>query len=184
MARELNRVPLGLLSILDMKARGDTPRELNPSLVPTIDILKLYLLQNRESIVGATDTITDPGLYLDVSTTGPGGTPATQVPNDELWYVHHYTQFVITTDLLPTGIQLVWHPALFLQGDNARPQLCFDGMHQPTSPWFEGCAAYMQGRNHFWMKPGDVSAAWVGVFTAGSFPITIGCEMSITRFLI
>lgn len=77
MAGEINRVPAGLLALLDMKARGQNPRELAPQLLGTVELLDLYLSQNRRTDSGAVS-----------SAISPTNVTTFTVPQDQLWYAY------------------------------------------------------------------------------------------------
>lgn len=72
----INRVPPGLLSLLDIKAQGENPRFLGDQVTPTFDFWQLYEIEKREPRASA------------VVGSGTVGLKATiQVPNNEYWHV-------------------------------------------------------------------------------------------------
>lgn len=79
----LNRIPPGLLDLLDLKTLGRNPDALGSVVAPTLDLLPQYLLTRRQLITPASRSgIAADGFYI------PGG-PATDyvVPETEVWYV-------------------------------------------------------------------------------------------------
>jgi len=77
MAGEVNRVPLGLLGLLDMKARGQTPRILDPSVQLGIEAADFYLQANRTTIQAAGSFVSGVGYF-----------PSFTVPNGIAYYIH------------------------------------------------------------------------------------------------
>lgn len=73
---------LGLPSLLGLKGFG-APAILEGVVRPSLDILQLYLIQNRESIT--TGTVAAPAAG------GNSFQSNAQVPVGELWYVWHFT---------------------------------------------------------------------------------------------
>jgi len=75
----INRVPQGLLGLLDAKTQGETPKDSSGVLSPTIDLTPNYLanipLQIALAVAGASSTI---GYKTASQVTVPAG---------ELWYV-------------------------------------------------------------------------------------------------
>lgn len=78
MSGEVNRVPVGLLSILDMKARGQNPRVLDGTLGASIELLDLYLQQNRQSLQAGTNFVNARGFF-----------GAFTVPQGSIYWVHN-----------------------------------------------------------------------------------------------
>lgn len=90
----INRVPRGLLSLLDLKAQGENARELSYQLTTVIEALDFYLAAFREIV---TDTETVPG-------TGPDGDPNLSPPAGQIWFVRQFGVF--STADLPVGATL------------------------------------------------------------------------------
>ena len=72
----INRVPVGLLDLLDMKSRGQSPRELAGQVQGGIDLLPLYEIDLQRAAASVV-----------VNVNAPGSTHGIQVPNDEIWHV-------------------------------------------------------------------------------------------------
>lgn len=77
MAGEINRVPVGLLSLLDMKARGQSPRILSGSVDASLELLDFYLQNGRQIFSGNASSGAAP-FNVTIGT----------VPQNELWYIH------------------------------------------------------------------------------------------------
>lgn len=80
MTGEINRVPPGLLSLLDMKVSGQNPRLLSGELSASADILELYLQQGRTNAQAATNVINATGFY-----------PAFTVPDAQYYWLHGFS---------------------------------------------------------------------------------------------
>lgn len=77
MAGEINRVPVGLLSLLDMKARGQSPRILSSQVDASLEMLDFYLQNGRQVFSGSA-----------TSGAAPANAVIGTVPQNELWYIH------------------------------------------------------------------------------------------------
>lgn len=89
MAGPLNRVPLGLLSFLELKApSGRYPVQLADQILPQLDMEKFYRPQAHRAGLGlqAGGAIVGPNRF-SVFTLGS----ATIVPQGELWFLAEYT---------------------------------------------------------------------------------------------
>lgn len=72
----INRVPAGLLDLLDMKSRGQTPRELDGRLQSVADIIDLYCLDRIRNVAGTSTASGTVGLKTCVT-----------VPQQEWWWI-------------------------------------------------------------------------------------------------
>lgn len=79
----INRVPQGLLSLLDLKAQGENAKQLGGELQTVIDTSDLYIGSIRRS---QSSTITPAGVGLNLFT-------ALTVPAGFVWVVTHATVF-------------------------------------------------------------------------------------------
>lgn len=75
---DINRVPLGLLSLLDIQSQGSYPADLQATVQAGIDITHLYLAAKRQELVQ---------VGGGVSTTLGGQSGFVVVPQGELWLV-------------------------------------------------------------------------------------------------
>lgn len=90
-------LPQGLLGLLQLKNVGHNPRELNDSVQPTLDLWRIYLQADSEALFTANIPITAVGGAFPV-------VPDAQVPNDEIWAVHHFS--ASTFGVLAAGQEL------------------------------------------------------------------------------
>lgn len=154
----VNRVPTGLLSILDMKARGQNPRNLSPNVDLSIEGLQLYLLQNRETRIGQTGIINAPGWWPDTSA---GASPC-RVPDNEYWYVWAggYRTFVAVA--AATNYRL--RPAVLSIGQTVTFPTLYGGATTYGTGFFMDSDI---NTAPFWMGPGDVYGLYATVVTLG-----------------
>jgi len=82
----INRVPAGLLGLLDAKTQGQTPQDSSGVLSPTIDLTPNYLANIPYTA----------GLANEVSTT-IGLKAILEVPAGELWYVYAVSSEVVAS---------------------------------------------------------------------------------------
>lgn len=104
MEAPINRFARGLLSFLDLKQQGKTPRELGSIVTPEIDLTQFYLqdvLQDQGIFQAAAAIPISAGGNVnrrftiaspDTGLTAAGGLA---VPQDEIWYVDRWQVFVI-----------------------------------------------------------------------------------------
>ncbi len=100
MSGEINRVPEGLLSLLDMKARGQNPRTLSGVLQAGVDLTQLYLWGRRARASGSAVVL--PTTFGAIDITGP----SVIVPQTQLWIVERVTTYT-SNPLIGSG-QLRW----------------------------------------------------------------------------
>jgi len=86
----INRVPVGLLSLLGIRAGGQNPAVLEDQVRPVIDLTALYLASFIERNVDS-NNVTVVGAFASNLI----------VPQGEAWYVHRYT--IITSAALGAG---------------------------------------------------------------------------------
>lgn len=80
MTGEINRVPIGLLSLFDMKARGQNPRLLSEAVQAGLDIGRL-ILENERRLIRGTVSATAVGYAVF---------PQLTVPQGQLWVIHGF----------------------------------------------------------------------------------------------
>lgn len=78
----IQRVPVGLLDFLGLKATGQSPTVMPDELVPTVDISQLYAAARWEQSTSTTSTVNLIGFW---------GTTTLTVPSGELWLVDSIT---------------------------------------------------------------------------------------------
>jgi len=84
----VNRVPRGLLGLLDAKTQGQTPADTNGVLSPVIDLTPNYLADIPLQVAQANNVGNAVGTLYGTVT----------VPNGELWYV-----YVVATEGIATA---------------------------------------------------------------------------------
>jgi len=91
----LNRIPDPLLSLLELKQRGANPDTLSDTVVPTIDVTRMYNAARPSCFAGTLD------LLSDTRYASPLAFNVTQVvvPDNELWWLRTFTVEVIGVDL-------------------------------------------------------------------------------------
>lgn len=172
MAGEINRVPWGLLSILDMQARGQAPRELAGQVSGSIDLLQLYMLQNRESRTGGAGPTAAVGGYFDNS-----APQQLLVPQGELWWVWDYS-IRPTAALVGAAIEVQIVP--YVRRDNSRGFVLDTGIANEYTVGDEPVTSC----GGFWMKANDVLGLRVVHWVAGTVDPTWILEASVTRFRV
>jgi hypothetical protein len=79
MPSNINQQPLGLLSLLSIKATGDTPKTLGSELIPTLDLTNAYVASQLVRFNSVTPAVNAPGVF--------GGIV---VPPGEVWIVPQF----------------------------------------------------------------------------------------------
>lgn len=106
MPGNIQRVPRGLLGLLDMKTSGQTPPQLGDLVQPQIDLLQMYLLQfPLQNETDSTLNITTPVTYS-----------AIQVPDNVMWFVYGASAEQLSTTVGPTELAVTLE--LLRQGTN------------------------------------------------------------------
>lgn len=80
--RTISQTPRGLLSLLQLGTSGDVPRDLANQVVATVELVELFLLNDRRAETGYS-------VAAPVVGSNFFGTPLA-IPPGELWYVHQY----------------------------------------------------------------------------------------------
>jgi len=81
---KLSGFPVGLLGLLDSQNLGETPRDLNEVIVPTVDLTEFYALPKGEPEIAI---IAAPANGFNVGVT---------VPDREVWRINFGGAFAIT----------------------------------------------------------------------------------------
>ena len=100
--RPINRLPSGLLALLDLQTAGKVPLELGETVVPIVDVTPMYRVETFEwfQVVNATSTFAPAsvGTYSHYESSTPAGLPTDgvriTVPQGELWYVQNWSHWV------------------------------------------------------------------------------------------
>jgi hypothetical protein len=100
----INRVPLGLLSLLDTQAQGQAPANLLDSVQSGLDLTGLWFNSKGQ------EQISDAGTIQLVS--GQSANASQTVPEGELWAVVCASARVYATDAAPTAhtVQVTYLP--------------------------------------------------------------------------
>lgn len=172
MSGEINRVPLGLLPLLDMKARGNNPRTLADQVTGTIDLTELYARQaGLITQVGQINAIV--GIAFR-----PDDTTNTVVPENELWYVHGAAAYSLGT---MTGAAIIWRGSLAVANTN----LPFFWIVGPESAQYgQNDRAYASSWGPFWMGPGYRLGLATSEFTAGTVALDMGLSATVSKFRV
>lgn len=150
MTGEVNRVPRGLLSLLDMQARGQVPRALSGELSGSLELLELYLLQNRSSVQGT----------VVINAVGNFNFNSPIIPQDEIWYVWNVSMQP-TAALVGAGL-IRFAAGWFVQPNQRAHQLGGDIGYQAQA----GDLPTSNVRGGWWAGPGDFPCCFVSEFTA------------------
>lgn len=163
MAGIINQVPQGLLSILDMKARGQAPRELASAVGGSIELLPFYLVNGRGTVTG-TSTPSAIGYSSNL-----------QVAQDELWWVHSIHS---QSGALAAGTTYRIVPAF--RRNNIGGAVTIMPFGEPTS-WVAGEAIGVGYDGPWLMLPGDSLGLWCAQYTAGT---PTGIVQAVDRTII
>jgi hypothetical protein len=162
----INRLPRGLLSILDGQTLGTNPKDLDPLVHAQLPILPLYLASKGwETVISSSANVTAAGV-----------TSAILVPNGEFWYVRFMGFFYEPGD--PTRYQEVtpyWRRTPIDQ------PTFVDSSSQFTTQ--ASLAANVSG--HYFSEPFTVSSGMtVGHYASMPSPATslLTSNLSICRF--
>lgn len=167
MSGEVNRVPLGLLSLLDMTARGQVPRSLDERLSASVELQELYLA-NARIRRGSTTTITVPGHFTLFT-----------VPENEIWWVHNLS---FSTGVLAAATELVWTAGVRVRIEGGgTQQVQVLGETQPR--FLAGdVATCRMSRDHYLALPGDLLGPIANDLVLGTAPNCIAtADITILR---
>jgi len=166
MSGEINRVPVGLLSLLDMKARGQSPRMLSGEVSSSLEILQLYLQNDRRLIRQSVTAAL--GVRQAVVFT---------VPQQQFWLVH--------------GLHT--SSGTLAAGSSTRLVGCLTRVDQTsavanTLP-LGTSEAFLTGQQIVWGKtwdtpyyalPNDIFGFFCSEFTLGGGAATLNCTLDYT----
>jgi len=99
----LNRIPDPLLSLLELKQRGANPDTLSDTVVPTIDVTRMYNAARPSCFAGTVDLLSGE-IYAS-----PLAFNVAQVvvPDNEIWWLRTFTVELFGVDL-PDTITALW----------------------------------------------------------------------------
>lgn len=158
MAGEINRVPAGLLSILDMKARGQNPRSLAEQVIGTVELGQQYLLQNRVWVSGNSAAVNAPGPFSTIT-----------VPSNEYWYINRV--------LARTGVNLAaateYRVGVSLQRSNVAGAVIGTAITLDPTLFEVGMRPAVFTDRPFWASPGDALGVWCSWFAGTAVQFTV-----------
>lgn len=153
MSGEINRVPLGLLALLDMKSRGNNPRMLSAEVSSTVDLTPLYLQQNRR------------WRALNTTPAAVGFFIVHTVPEGELWYIN---RIVASSALvLAAGTEYVVGIGCQRVDDIGSNRQAALGQLQPWR-FLAGDRLGVGFEGPMWASPGDGFGLWVADVVLGT----------------
>lgn len=159
----INRVPQGLLGLLDLKTQGDNPAELAGFVQSVIDLRDFYGLQTRATISQAS-TLTALGVTAGVFTN-------LVVPQGECWLV---SSLSATLSAPPLGVAATFAMQVgYVTGDTGR----FTGLGNYSATIATGadcCSNYDGG---ILLLPGDSPNVYSLTQTGGN----VGVRLTIVR---
>ena len=151
MPQTIQRPPHGLLALLDSKAGGQNPWQLDDNVSPSIDLRDLYEVRARRST--NTTAITGATIAAGVGTFIQGAATLAQPPNDALWHVRNISlrasAVLGAADVLYLGLgwQDVRNSSLAIVGVTPR----FTNLQAPV--WGVDCDVFI--------GPGQILGIWV-----------------------
>jgi hypothetical protein len=166
----INRVPSGLLGLLDLKAQGENPAQLAAHVQATIDLRDFYALATRGTISQAS-TLTalgnTAGIFLNLT-----------VPQGELWLVTGMTAHLSAP---PLGAAATFAAAVgYIPADVGR----FVALG-PTCPVIATGADFVAEQDAggtYFLQPGDQPQVYASTFTGGPHGVRLTFQRA--RFLV
>jgi len=174
----INRIPQGLLSLLDVKALGRNPSLLSDQVIGTLDLFPQYELQSREVVIGQTNPLATGVVGFYVDTSSP---ERTRVPEGEVWYVSNVTYQSLAA-LNITANSLAATAAL-----QRRALIGAELLINESQPFREFLNTWVFAdsvNRPFWMLPGDILGLMVHRAPTFAVQPNIGIRAQISRFLI
>lgn len=163
MPSTINRVPPGLLSLLDIKAQGENPRFLSDVVGPVFQFRDLYELQKTEARASAIVSVSATGFHVGI-----------QVPESEYWHVLHHSVALASVgageifDFCPYVFGWIF-PGAYFEGPVGRP-------NRTTGQVGESLTGYAD--RDYWLGPGDQAGLRCNYLSGGA---AVNCQ---TRLLI
>lgn len=104
--KNINNIPSGLLSLLQLKEQGQNPNELGNLVVPTLDLLPFYMATLQTDQVQVSAAINAVGAVLDTTLV---------VPPNEVWLVSHYSVIALMGAAQTITVQPLFRPLVVNQ---------------------------------------------------------------------
>lgn len=159
----INRVPQGLLGLLDLKAQGENPAQLGPVVQGTLELRDLFALAQRGAVSQAS------------TVTGLGVTAATFlnliVPQGELWIVYGMTAS-LSAPPLGAGATAAYQVG-FVDNGIGR----FNALGIPSPTYATGADGISDYDGVILLQPGDAPQVYVTTQTGGG----IGVRLTVLR---
>jgi len=134
----INKNPRGLISLLGLFDSGATPKDLAVVMSPTIDVTRMYMLNDEVSLSTTFNPIAGNGPQYG------GSSPDLDVPQGQVWYV----PWIHATGVSGAGGTMTFGVAVQA-----------DGVSSYLSPAITLTAAaqtrWSQAIGPFWLKSGD-----------------------------
>lgn len=164
MAAFINRAPVGLLGLLDMKSQGENPPQLAETVIGALDLTQLYALQTR-ALISQASTVTGLGVTAGAFTN-------LLVPQGELWLVTGLTSH-LSAPPLGAAATAQWTVG-YVANDTAR----FVSLAESNAPAIATGADFVSGFDGVYLlQPGDQPTVYVTTQTGGG----VGVRLSIVR---
>lgn len=160
----INRVPVGLLGLLDLKAQGENPAQMNPFVQATLELRDLYALQTRATLSQAS-TVTGLGV------TGAPAFANLVVPQGEVWLVYAITAH-LSAPPLGAGATAQYSVG-FVTNDTGR----FVALGSPSPSYATGADGIANFDGAVILQPGDSPNVYVTVQTGGG----VGVRLTVLR---
>jgi hypothetical protein len=159
----INRVPLGLLGLLDLKQQGESPAALAPLVNGVIDLTHLYASQTRAAVSQAS-TVTGVGVTA-------GAFSNLVVPQGELWLVYGMTA---TLSVPPLGAgATAQYQVGFVDNGIGR----FNALGIPSPSFATGADGISDFDGAILLQPGDAPQVYVTVQTGGG----VGVRLTVLK---
>lgn len=162
----INRIPPGLLSMLDIKAQGENPKFLSDTVTPGMEFLPFYELQKYEAQVSSI-----------IATAAVGFSAGIQVPEGQYWHVKHHSVFVTNV----AAGEICWFsPYIF---GWLFPGAYFEG---PVGDEVRGTGTATEvltgwAPTDYWMGPGDQAGIRINNLSAAA-NVSVQTRLLIVRY--
>jgi hypothetical protein len=163
----INRVPKGLLGLLDLKTQGDNPPQLVAGVQPSIELRDFYAQSTRDTLSAA----------VAVGALGQFSPAALVVPQGELWLVYGMSATMSAPPI--AGAATI---ALSIGVCPAEASSRFIGFENMDRVGVAGEDIALGWSGCYWFGPGDQPSFWVTTFTGAPGGVRLTLQRS--RFLI
>lgn len=168
MPQLINRVPRGLLGLLDSKAAGQNPALLLDEVQGGVELTDLYALNTRGTVSQAS-SLTAAGVTAGIFT-------SLIVPDGEIWLVKAVTAHLSAPPLGAAATLQI--KAGFITSESAR----FNGLTELSPSIATGGDVCVAWSGSIWLMPGDQPQVYATVFTGGPHGVRLNVLRS--RFVL